>query len=54
MTLSSCDSWLDVNPSDKYSVETFWKTQEHAKAGLMGCYNVLLLGINYIQLSLIC
>lgn len=41
MTLSSCDSWLDVNPSDKYSVETFWKTQEHAKAGLMGCYNAL-------------
>lgn len=38
---SSCDSWLDVNPSDKYSADTFWKTKEHARAGVMGCYNAL-------------
>lgn len=40
--LHSCDSLLDVNPSDKYTTETFWKTEEHAKAGLMGCYNALM------------
>lgn len=40
--LISCDSWLDVDPSDKYSTDTFWKTEEHAKAGLMGCYNALM------------
>lgn len=39
--LTSCDSWLDVDPSDKYSTETFWKTKEHANAGIMGCYNAL-------------
>lgn len=39
---SSCDSMLDVNPSDKYSVDTFWKTEEHAYAGLTGCYNALI------------
>lgn len=41
LCLTSCDSWLDVDPSDKYSANTFWKTEEHAKAGLMGCYNAL-------------
>lgn len=40
--LTSCDSLLDVDPSDQYSTETFWKTEEHAHAGLMGCYNALL------------
>ena len=39
---TSCDSLLDVDPADQYSTETFWKTEEHAKAGLMGCYNALL------------
>lgn len=42
LTFASCDSWLDVNPSDQYSAETFWKTKEHAKAGIMGCYNALM------------
>lgn len=37
----SCDSMLDLNPSDQYSANTFWKTQEHAQAGLSGCYNAL-------------
>jgi hypothetical protein len=32
---------LDVDPSDKYSTDTFWKTEEHAKAGLSGCYRAL-------------
>lgn len=37
----SCDSWLDVDPSDKFTAETFWKTEEHALAGLTGCYEAL-------------
>lgn len=32
---------LNIQPSDQYSIETFWKTEEHAKAGLSGCYEVL-------------
>lgn len=39
---SSCDSVLQVDPTSKYSVTTFWKTEEHAYAGLMGCYNALM------------
>ena len=35
---SACDSWLDVDPADKYSANTFWKTAEHASACLTGCY----------------
>ncbi|MDR1455159.1 MAG: RagB/SusD family nutrient uptake outer membrane protein [Tannerella sp.] len=41
LSVTACDSWLDVDPSDKYSADTFWKTEEHAKAGLSGCYNAL-------------
>ena len=32
---------LSIDPTDQYSVETFWKTEEHARAGLTGCYQVL-------------
>lgn len=32
---------LNIDPADQYSVETFWKTEEHARAGLSGCYQVL-------------
>lgn len=39
--LYECYSWLDVDPADKYSADTFWKTEEHASAGLTGCYKVL-------------
>jgi hypothetical protein len=38
---TACDSLLDVDPSDRYSTKTFWKTEEHAKAGLTGCYRAL-------------
>ncbi|GHU13897.1 membrane protein [Betaproteobacteria bacterium] len=41
LLFTACDSLLDVDPSDKYSADTFWKTEEHAKAGLSGCYNAL-------------
>jgi hypothetical protein len=42
LLFTACESLLDVDPSDKYSADTFWKTEEHAKAGLSGCYNALL------------
>ena len=48
MSLTACDSWLDVDPSDQYSTETFWKTKEHASAGIMGCYNAYD-GIRYVD-----
>lgn len=35
----ACDSLLDVNPSDKYSTDTFWLDEEQYKAALTGCYN---------------
>ena len=38
MSLIACDSWLDVDPSDQYSTETFWKTKEHASAGICLLY----------------
>jgi len=41
VTFNSCDSLLDVDPSDQYSADTFWQTEEHASAGLSGIYRVL-------------
>ena len=42
VTAISCNKGaLHINPTDQYSVETFWKTEEHARAGLSGCYQVL-------------
>jgi len=38
---TSCESNLDVDPTDQYTTDTFWKTEEHASAGLTGCYNAL-------------
>lgn len=35
----ACDSLLDVDPSDKYSVDTFWMEEEQFEAALTGCYN---------------
>lgn len=32
---------LDIDSADQYSIETFWKTEEHASAGLSGCYESL-------------
>jgi hypothetical protein len=40
--LSSCNqSILDVNPTDRFTEQTFWQTEEHAVAGLNAIYNVL-------------
>ncbi|MEX2591192.1 MAG: hypothetical protein WD426_00360 [Anditalea sp.] len=35
------DDNLNINPADQYSIETFWSTEEHARAGLTGCYQIL-------------
>ena len=32
---------LETVPHDKYTVETFWQTEEGAEAAMTGCYNVL-------------
>src|SRR5690606_11985336 len=38
----SCNSSvLDVNPSDRYSSATFWRSEENFRAGLAGIYNAL-------------
>lgn len=46
---ASCDSMLDVNPSDKYSSDTFWADEEQFNAGLIGCYNSLYDAINLFK-----
>ena len=38
--LGSCN--LDTVPTDKYTVETFWQTEEGTEAAMTGCYNVLV------------
>lgn len=35
----SCN--LDTVPTDKYTVETFWETEEGTEAAMTGCYNIL-------------
>jgi len=41
-TIVACnEDVLEINPTDQYSIETFWVTEEHANAGLTGCYQVL-------------
>ena len=40
--LGSCN--LDTVPTDKYTVETFWQTEEGTEAAMTGCYNVLVSG----------
>jgi len=38
---TACESLLDVDPSDTFSTLSYWKTEEHAMAGINGCYNAL-------------
>lgn len=33
---------LDTDPTDKYTVNTFWDTTEGTEAAMTGCYNVLV------------
>ena len=37
--MGSCN--LDTIPTDKYTVETFWETEEGTEAAMTGCYNIL-------------
>lgn len=38
---SGCEDYLTTVPSDQYTVENFWSTEEEAHAGLTGIYQVL-------------
>lgn len=49
ISLVSCDSLLDVNPTDKYSTETFWGGEEQYNAALTGCYNSLYDAQNFFN-----
>lgn len=39
--ISSCDQFLTTTPSDQYTQNNFWKSDEEAQAGLTGVYQVL-------------
>lgn len=41
LTLGSCSGFLDVNPTDRYTQATYWKTREQAEAALVGTYSML-------------
>ncbi len=38
ITIISCDTSLEVDPTDQYSTETFWLDNEQFDAALTGCY----------------
>ena len=40
--VSSCDSWLDVQPEDGVVRERYWKTKEEVRAAVLGCYSQML------------
>ncbi len=41
LILSSCDSYLDTNPSDRFTQETYWTSKENVEAAVVGIYSVL-------------
>ena len=41
LLLSSCEDFLDKNPTYVLSSEAFWKTEADAKMALAGCYDAL-------------
>ncbi len=41
LMLAGCSDFLDVNPTDRYSQTTYWKTREQAEAALIGTYSTL-------------
>ena len=45
MSLTACDSWLDVDPSDQYSTETFWKMLQRIETLAFIAYD----GIRYVD-----
>src|SRR5687768_8193438 len=43
MLLSACgNKFLDVEPTDRFTNDTYWKTREHAEAALTATYAALL------------
>lgn len=45
-TLASCSDFLDRDPGDELSPNTFWKTEQDAKLNLVGCYSTFESGYN--------
>mgnify|MGYP000313859671 CR=1 FL=1 len=41
LTLFSCEDFLDLNPLDKMSNETFWTSEKEVQMALTGCYRRL-------------
>ncbi|QGY43486.1 RagB/SusD family nutrient uptake outer membrane protein [Maribellus comscasis] len=41
LLFSGCEDYLTTVPSDQYTVENFWSSEEEAQAGLTGVYQVL-------------
>lgn len=41
-TVSSCDTWLDIQPEDGVVRERYWKTKEEVRAAVLGCYSQML------------
>ena len=39
--LNSCESLLDIDPSDAYSVDTYWVSEANYEAALAGVYKNL-------------
>ena len=43
LSVGGCrESFLEVQPTDRFTQQTFWKTREHAEAALNGTYAALL------------
>ena len=41
MNMTGCEKWLDTDPKDRYTEDTFWQIESHADAGLTACYKTL-------------
>lgn len=38
LMLSACSEWLNLEPEDGVIRQEFWKTKEHVRSAVMGCY----------------
>jgi starch-binding outer membrane protein, SusD/RagB family len=47
LAFSGCSDFLDVNPTDRYTQTTYWKSRDQAEAALFGTYNALTNGNLY-------
>ena len=49
---TSCDEFLDKNPLDQISSETFWKSEKDVEMGLTGVYSTLQTqAFNYYRMN---